>query len=65
MHGRINFSKYHAGAKRNCDCRKLGISCSMLCMECMGFNCKNDKVTDISEEDSRADIDVDVNIKFE
>ena len=53
------------GCHGNCGCRKLQITCSIFCKECMGINCDNVQVADIAEDEIIEDIDDDIDIRFE
>lgn len=45
------FHQYHAYRhQKNCGCKKMRISCFMLCKEYVGINCENIEVVDMSEE---------------
>lgn len=46
----------------SCGCRKLGITCSMFCKECLGVNCDNPQLIEISEDDVLKEVDEDMDI---
>lgn len=48
-----------------CGNRKLGISYSMFCKECVGINCDNVEVSDVSEQDIIGGIDAGIDIQLE
>ena len=54
-----------AGCERQCECRKMGLSCTHMCGYCAGHGCSNRTILSEEEEEIYGDVDEEYEVATE